>query len=342
MSTERELAVWFPTVRTGTGTDVSTQRLARALMQRGIRAEITWLPLHVEYAPWMVSMPEPPAWATIVQVNTWLSSRFLPQNTPIVATLRHSMHDPVLRPYKNFTRAAYHRWWIAPNERRVLRRADHVVAVSRFVAETAQRELADVPIEIIYNGIDTSKFRPCKQPRRPGDPFRLLYVGNWKKLKGVDLLAPIMRELGERFELHYTGGTNAERDKPDMPANMRDLGRLSGEEVITAMQNADAFLFPSRSEGLPLVGIEAMACGLPIIAMRASSLVEVVDDGVTGLLCPRDDAAAFAAGARALAESPQLHAAMSRSAIKRVTNKFSVERMVNAYICAYEKCIAPR
>ena len=63
-------AIWFPTVRTGTGTDVFTQRLVADLSKRGVRAEITWLPLRAEYAPWTVPIPQPPAWATVAHVNT--------------------------------------------------------------------------------------------------------------------------------------------------------------------------------------------------------------------------------------------------------------------------------
>ena len=72
----------------------------------------------------------------------------MPGYLPIVATLHHSIHDPALRRHKGWLRAAYHRWWIAPNERRVLRRADRVVAVSNFVADMARQTLCDVPMQV--------------------------------------------------------------------------------------------------------------------------------------------------------------------------------------------------
>ena len=328
-------AIWFPTVRTGTGTDVFTERLVAGLLDRGLRAEITWLPLRAEYAPWSVSVPKPPAWANIVHVNTWLHPRFIPRRLPVVATLHHSIHDPALRPYKGWLRAAYHRWWIAPIERRVLRRADRVVAVSRFVADMARQTLCDVQMQVIYNGIDTELFRPGDRVRKPGEPFRLLYVGSWMARKGVDLLAPIMHELGEGFELHYTGGPAAEKDKADMPANMHDIGRLSLPRVVAAMQEADAFLFPSRSEGLPLVAIEAMACGVPVIAACASSLPETVEDGVTGLLCPGNDCGAFAEAARRLANDSGLASAMSVAASAAARRCFDFDAMTSAYGAVY-------
>jgi glycosyltransferase involved in cell wall biosynthesis len=242
MSEQAIPAIWFPAVRTGTGTDVFTERLVAGLHRRGIRAEITWLPLRAEYVPWTVAIPKPPAWATACHINTWLHPRFIPKHLPVVATLHHSIHAPALRPYKGWLRAAYHRWWIAPIERRVLQRADRVVAVSNFVTKMASQTLCDVPMQVIYNGIETERFRPGNRVRQPSAPFRLLYVGSWMARKGVDLLAPIMRELGEGFELRFTGGPAAENDKAGMPANMHDIGRLSGDKVIAAMQGADAFL----------------------------------------------------------------------------------------------------
>lgn len=332
-------AIWFPTVRTGTGTDVFTERLVEGLNQRGIRAEPTWLPLRAEYAPWTVAIPKPPDWATVAHVNTWLHSRFLPKNLPVVATLHHSIHDPALRPYKGWLRAAYHQWWIAPNERRVLRRANHVTAVSQFVADMARKTLCDVPMQVIYNGIDTDLFRPGNRVRQPGEPFRLLYVGSWMARKGVDLLAPIMRELGDGFELHYTGGPAAEKDKKHMPDNMHDLGRLNQREVIEAMQNADAFLFPSRSEGLPLVAVEAMASGLPVIASRIGPLIEVIAHGETGLLCSPDDVTEFVAAVQSLSTDQAGHESMRHATTKSVLKHFSEKAILEKYQEIYTKSI---
>jgi len=332
---QQKPAIWFPTVRTGTGTDVFTERLVQGLNEQGIKAEITWLPLRAEYAPWTVGIPQPPAWATVVHVNTWLHSRFLPKHLPIVATLHHSIHDPALRPYKGWLRAAYHRWWIAPNERRVLRRADHVTAVSQFVVDMARKTLCDVPMQVIYNGIDTEVFCPGNRTRESGEPFRLLYVGAWRQLKGVDLLEPIMRELGDDFELHYTGGPAAEKDKSKMPSNMIDIGRLGKDEVVKAMQEADAFLFPSRSEGFGLVAAEAMACGLTVICTKGSSLVELVENHVSGLLYSEGNIPVIASSIRELANDTAKHSMISKQSIERARKLFNLKESANKYIEIY-------
>lgn len=335
-------AIWFPTVRTGTGTDVFTQRLVADLCKRGVRAEITWLPLRAEYAPWAVPIPRPPAWATVAHVNTWLHTRFIPRSLPVVATIHHAVHHPDASAYKGPLRAAYHHWWIAPNERRVLRHAQTVVAVSHFVADSARHSLLDVPMQVIYNGVDTERFRPGKRQRQPGEPFKLLFVGSWMARKGVDLLAPILHQLGKGFVLHYTGGPAAEKDKAHMPPNMIDMGRLQGDAaVVAAMQSADALLFPSRSEGFGLVAAEAMACGLPVIAARSASLVEVVADGQTGVLCQPDDVAAFVAAVRSLAADTTRYRVLAKAAPRWVDANFSEESMLQNYLNIYRAPFTP-
>jgi len=335
MKSKVELAIWFPTVRTGTGTDVFTERLVEGLVARGIRAEITWLPLRAEYLPWTVTVPQPPSWATIVHVNTWLHSRFLPKNLPVIATLHHSIHDPNLRPYKGWLRAMYHQYWIAPNERRVMQQAQQVTAVSQFVADMAKQTLCDVPIQVIYNGVDTDLFCPGNRVRQKGEPFRLLYVGSWKKLKGVDLIPSIMCKLGDGFELYYTGNTAAEKDKVSMPKNMYNLGRLNQQQVIYEMHKADAFLFPSRSEGFGLVVVEAMACGLPVIVSDLPVFAEIVDQYHSGILCEINNVHSFISVIKLLASDDYFHKRLSKDSSQKAKQKFSENKLITEYITLY-------
>lgn len=333
-------AIWFPTVRTNTGTDVFTQRLVKGLNEQGIQAEITWLPLRAEYAPWTVPVPEAPAWATVVHVNTWLHPRFIPRDLPLVATIHHAVHHPDAQSYKGWLRTAYHKYWIAPIERKIMQRADRVIAVSQFVADSAKQTLLDVPMQVIYNGIDTDIFKPGNRVRNSEEPFRLLYVGSWITRKGVDLLTPIMRELGKDFELHYTGGSASDKDKASMPPNMIDIGRLQGDAAVAAaMQEADALLFPSRSEGHPLVGIEAIGCGLPVVAMDGSSVVEVVQHGVNGYLCERNNIQDFVHVIRSLRKSFSLHKSMTPQACADAVQFLSIQSTTSHYINCYKESL---
>lgn len=331
-------AVWFPTIRTNTGTDVFTKRLVKGLQKNGIQAEITWLPLRAEYAPWSVSTPKAPEWATIVHVNTWLHPRFLPQRLPVVATIHHSIHHADAQRHKGLRRHFYHKCWVAPIEQSVMKRADKVVAVSQFVADTAKATLVDLPMQVIYNGIDTNIFTPGNRVRNPDEPFRLLYVGSWKTLKGVDLFSEIFRNLGDEFVLYYTGGETAAKDKSRMPDNMHDIGYLHGDAAVAAaLQNSDALIFPSRAEGFGLVALEAMACGVPVIASKNSSLVEIIEDGDSGLLCTTDDVAAMILAIRKLANNTELYMRLRVGGYTRARTMFNEYLFIQKHLNLYKQ-----
>jgi glycosyltransferase involved in cell wall biosynthesis len=331
--------VWFPAIRAHSGADVFTERLCAALNARGIRAEIHWLPLRAEYAPWSVPVPQPPGWATVAHVNSWLSQRFWPPGLPVVCTVHSCVHDLALLPFKRHLQRLYHRLWIRRVENAALNRASRVVAVSQYAAHVARAVFGFKTIEVIHNGVNTDFFTPSSR-EQPNRPFRLLYVGNWDARKGVDVLSPILRELGDDFELVYTADRLGQHRRYPLPSNARCLGRLDAEGLRAAYAQADALLFPSRLEGLPLTVLEAMACGLPVIAASSSSLPEVVADGETGLLCPVDDVAAFVAAARRLQGDVGLWRTMRLAARERAVALFDEAKQVEQYLDLYRQVCA--
>ncbi|MCG8516465.1 MAG: glycosyltransferase family 4 protein [Pseudomonadales bacterium] len=326
-------AIWFPTVKTNTGTDIFTERLVENLNKRGIQAEISWLPLRAEYAPWTVSIPTPPNWTNIVHINSWLHPRFIPKHLPVIATIHHASHHPDIDAYKGLATRIYHKYWIAAMERKNIARAKKVIAVSNFVADTARETLAELPIKVIYNGVDVEVFKPGKRARKPNEPFRLLYIGSWKKLKGVDLLPGIMRSLGNEFKLYYTGGTLRKEKNISMPENMYDIGHLKRDyDVAEEMKKSDALLFPSRSEGFGLVVIEAMSCGLPVICTNKPPLTEIVDDGINGMLCTPNNTAAFVKAIKMQKNLYPIKEKIREKAIKRFSSKITTNAYINEYL----------
>jgi len=332
---QHPLGVWFPMIRCGTGADVFTIRLAKALNERGIRAEITWLPHRAEYAPWSVAVPKPPEWATVVHINSWLHRHFIPTGLPLVVTLHSCVHDPAYRPYKNWLRTLYHQFWVKRCEAYNIGYAKVVTAVSQYTADQAAAIFGRQDIEVLYNWIDTEVFSPDSR-KHPHHPFRLLFVGKPSIRKGADLLPQIMQILGPDFELRYTGEPK-DIGVSDLPDNMISIGRLESEAaVVNAYREADALLFPSRLEGLSLAMLEAQSCGLPIIATRASSLPEVVENNETGFLCICDCPEDFSRAAQQIC-NPDKWARFSSSARKRVTTVFHQSTKVDDWICVYQR-----
>jgi glycosyltransferase involved in cell wall biosynthesis len=259
----------------------------------------------------------------------------MPSDLPIVATIHHSIHDLRLSPYKGVLRSLYHRLWIQYVERSNLDRANAVVAVSTAAALEAKGVFGHRYIQVIHNGVDTGGL--LLQPRTlPNKPFRLIYVGAWKVLKGANLFPEIMRKLGSDFELHCVGGTPENREKVNLPNNIKLHGRIDDRvRLISIMQEADALLFPSLSEGFGLVIAESQACGLPVIASDCSCMPEVVVNGETGILCSENDASAFADGVRKLANQNDLWRSMRLAAYSFAVRNFSMERQVADYAHLY-------
>ncbi|CAK0777483.1 conserved hypothetical protein [Gammaproteobacteria bacterium] len=331
-------AIWFPTIRAGSGSDVFTMRLVDALNNSGIRAEITWFSHRAEYAPWTVPLPTPPSWANIAHVNSWLPRRFLPRNLPILVTAHHCVLDPALRSYKSFLQSLYHQTWIRFLEQRNLDHATRISTVSQYTEKSIQSVYQCRTMEVIPNSVDLTTFKSISR-QHFHTPFRLLFVGNWSRRKGADLLFPILKSLGNNFELWILAGPRAS-EVSILEKNVRILPRCKDDfEMVTLYQNCDALLFPSRLEGFGLAVLEAQACGLPVITTDGSALPEVIEDGVTGFLCPQDDVIAFSEAVQRLALDLVLWKDMCAAARKRVEIHFDPKIILGSYLSLYQSIL---
>lgn len=325
-------AVWFLAIQAGTGADVFTERLSAALNSIGIQSSVTWLPHRAEYLPWSTSPPQPPSWANIIHINTWLHRRFIPAQLPVVATMHHVVHDPHFAPFKRISQSLYHRSWIKKIEKQVLARADRISCVSQYTANQLSSCFGKTEATVIHNGVDLSLFQPASS-REPASTFRLVYVGSWSRRKGSDLLPAIMERLGTGFELRYTGSSRP------MPANCIALGRLDTTALVKLYNNSDALLFPSRLEGFGQVAAEAMACGLPVIAGKNSALPEVVMHQRTGILVEQDDPQKYVDAIRELSSDRSRWLQMSLTSRKHAEANFDIEKMADSYAKIYCRLI---
>lgn len=332
------MKVWMPHTAGGSGADTFTAALSNELRALGCETVEQTFPHRLQYAPWALSGVAPPPGADIALVNSWNGLAFRRPGLRLVVVCHLCVHDPAFAPFRSVPQTIFHRALVRRFEARSFAVADAAVAVSATTAAAVRDAFPGVEPVVIRNGIDTRFFTPAEQAkaRAPGDPFRLLFVGNPIRRKGADLLDPILEKLGEGFVLEYTSGLR-DRGALSSPRAV-PLGALGSEEVRSAYRRADAFLFPTRLEGLPLTVLEAMACGTPIVGSDRSSMPEAVEDGREGFLRPPEPEA-LSAAVRTLAADPDLRETMGRAARERAASEFTLGRMAHDYLDLLERIV---
>jgi glycosyltransferase involved in cell wall biosynthesis len=331
------MKIWFPTLRVNTGVDVFTQRLASGLQQHGVDAEITWFNRNYEFAPSLLKRHAPPKGTSAIHTNSSNGFAFKRADLPLVVTKHDYSTDRLLNEYRSVWRKLYHSMLIKNFEHLSFKSASAITTVSHFTASVMSRSKCPLTPTVIHNSVPLNRFIPAGEPKcGVGGQFRLLYVGNWSKRKGVDLLFPIMESLGSDFNLRIVSNLNQMSLHPS--DNMTVVGPLDQTSIITEYQQCDALITTSRSEAFGYTALEAMACGRPVIATNNTALPEVVGD--TGLLCDVDDVGQFVDAARFLKNHPDEARSLGKAARDRAEALFSEERMIEQYVRLYESLLS--
>jgi N-acetyl-alpha-D-glucosaminyl L-malate synthase BshA len=239
-----------------------------------------------------------------------------------------------------------------PVTRYAIRQSDGLTAVSEHLKEETRRIFcSECAIRVIPNFVDTARYNPRPLPEirslfAPPDEKVLVHVSNFRPVKRATDVVRVFAEVNRRMKarLLLVG------DGPDLPRaealadelGVRDrvssLGQRGAVERVLAI--ADLFLLPSETESFGLAALEAMSCGVPPVATAVGGLPEVVEDGVSGILCPLGDTGAMGARAAALLADPAAHRAMSQAARARAVSKFDRSIGVAAYENAYRQLLA--
>lgn len=213
------------------------------------------------------------------------------------------------------------------------------VVVANSPAGARQLESEGIPahrVAIIPNGVDGNRFGARPSTERP--VTNILTVANLRTEKAHEVLLHAAARLTPRYphlqflvvgdgprgaELRAMAGTLG------VATHVNFLGHR--EDVPALLAGADAFVLPSRSEAFPNGAIEAMAAGLPVVASRVGGLIDLIEDGRTGMLVPPDDPAALAAALESLILSPARASILGSAAREEVTRRYSFERMVRGF-----------
>jgi glycosyltransferase involved in cell wall biosynthesis len=198
---------------------------------------------------------------------------------------------------------------IGPRIRQAVLNADHLLAISAFTREGFLRLGADpARITDIPNGADGERLsRPAARPADLPAAIRageyLLFLGRLAPRKGVDVLLRALARMEPRSSLELViAGAGEERENLEslcrslhLSERVRFLGAVQGEKKDYLLQNARCVVVPTRSwEGCPLVVMEALAAGSPVLGTQIKGIMEFICPGRTGWLVPPEDPAALA------------------------------------------------
>lgn len=283
-----------------------------------------------EFCPWLMPLIGRAARADLVHTTPDYGYLFARRDTPLVVTFHNFMLDHFMQAYSSLAQRLHYRSDLRYFTGKALERADLVTAVSHFTANLVREELGyRKEIKVIYNGVDLAKFCPLRR-KESDTPLKVLFAGNLTRRKGADLLPEIARRLNKGIVIQYARGLRA---KPHHFTSERllDLGSIDHTKMPEVYRQADILLLPTVREGLPLVVMEAMASGLPVVATNCSSLPELITDGKGGFLCGLGNAAEFADRINQLAASLALRREMGQFNRARAEKDFSLDQMVGNY-----------
>ena len=237
-------------------------------------------------------------------------------------------------------------------ERRTLQLANHLRALSHFVGVRTQEILRLPPrsFRVIPNCVDTNAFMPSPSEV---DASSMLFVGKLNRVKGLLPLSDALKLVfatTEKSHITIVGQDMSEGGRSmklqfleRLPAcfhhRVNFIERLSRQEVASFTRQAGICILPSYTEVFPLVILEAMASGRPVIASERGGIPEILKNGETGLLADPDKPETFANALLELLRRPDIGNTMGKAGRDKVINKYTQNTVFKELSKFYEQII---
>jgi N-acetyl-alpha-D-glucosaminyl L-malate synthase BshA len=279
-------------------------------------------------------------------ISAYLAKQMMTRPLPLVTTL-HGTDITLVGAFEEFNLLT----------RLALRASDRITAVSGALARETEEAFGtiDQGVKVIPNFIDPKIYLPkeglmekCREHFTPCGEKVLAHISNFREVKRVVDVVKIFALVEKVIPccLLLVG------DGPEMARVGREVVRLGlekkvqflgkQESVQEILQMVDVFLLPSEKESFGLVALEAMACGVPVVASRVGGLPEVVQHGKTGYLAEVGDIQEMSEGVLQLLTNDSLYKTFSEQAVAWARETFPVERAVESYETVYESVVHNR
>jgi glycosyltransferase involved in cell wall biosynthesis len=323
MGTSDEMVHWVAAARPGSGTRV----LAPVSSKFDVRAIRDHVRVIRELRPDILHVNLDNPWTSQYGLLAGLITR-----TPMVSVL-HLPTPPWRRRQQ---------WLVRP----VARRVNAYVCVSHHSARFAESILDMEPgsARVIHNGMPVPTSLATPAPASPRGALRIGAVGRLDPQKGLDVLIEAMVALPEsRLVLVGDGPDRAELEAMVRARSLDDRVEFAGwiEGPWTARWAFDVVAMPSVNEGFPLVIVESMLAGIPVVASDVGGIPEIVVPGSTGLLVAPGNPGALVEALRTVADDPGLRHAMAERCRSVALEQFTDRAMATRYEALYHEVRAP-
>jgi glycosyltransferase involved in cell wall biosynthesis len=204
-------------------------------------------------------------------------------------------------------------------------------------------------IRVIPCGVDTQRFQPrLAQPVKTDEATRVVCVARFAQVKNLPLLlraCAVLRDRQVRFRCVVVGDGPC---RPQLETLRRELqldslvefpGAADHDKVLQYWQGTSLAALSSESEGMPVCLMEAGACGIPAVATAVGGVPELIDNGVTGLLCQPGDPNLFADALQTLIEDPTSARRMGDAARRRIEQRFSLSGQVTQLLDLWKEIL---
>ena len=249
-----------------------------------------------------------------------------------------------------------------PLHRFIYKNVSHTIAVSQVIKDNLlnTHPLDASRVSVIHHGIDMDYYRRSRGDREKircefniGDDDILIgTIGRLQEGKGHLEFLEMAGVIGKRYPasrfIIVGEPTYGEEDKAEIIYKKAKETALADRLVFTGfradipalLSAMDIFVFPSRAEAFGLVLIEAMSAGLPVIANRSDGILDIIEDGVNGLLIAPMNIDLWVERVERLIRHPELRSRLARSAVETVRLKFTLREMVVQVESIYNSCLS--
>lgn len=246
-----------------------------------------------------------------------------------------------------------------PITRFSIMQSDGVSVPSQFLKHETYDKLnvsTSFPIEVIPNFVDTKKYTPgpSEAPEElgaiiAGCPLSekiITHISNFRPVKRIQDVIKIFAKVNERVPAHLIligdgpERSGAEKLVQDLGLRKRVCFLGKQENFVGILQHSDLFFLPSELESFGLAALEAMSCGVPVIASNTQGIPEVVIDGETGFLSDVGDVEAMAQNAVRLLTDDQMHQRFSENSRARVVENYCRSILIDKYEEFYQRVLA--